>query len=136
MKKVGYSLSGCLVSIARGEVAIEDVAYIVASTAYRDRSDMMNALAAMRGPEADVHLANARVLWDTGRIFQASVRPSGRRPIEPLWRDATTGEAFMDIGVRGYTVHKSQGGTWDEIMARPAMPADLPGMDAGRTSRA
>lgn len=96
MKHVGYSLSGCLQSIARGEVALADVAYIVTNTAYLDRAHMVESLAPeMKGTQGARMLQDAVTLWNSGRIFQPSVRPASRR-IETLWRDATPAEACMD----------------------------------------
>jgi hypothetical protein len=101
MKLVGYSLSGCLRSIVATRIALDDVVFIVSSTAYADRADMIQALSSsMMGPDRDTHLANARILWDTGRIYQPSARPSVRRAMEIIWREALPEEIAMDEGVR------------------------------------
>lgn len=101
MKVVGYSLSGCLRSIVADRIPLDDVAFVMTSTAYADRSAMIDALSrSMIGADLDVHLANARILWDTGRIYQPSTRPSARRAIEITWRPALPEEIAMDEGVR------------------------------------
>lgn len=95
MAKIGTSLSSCLRSIHKGEVAIEDVQFITTSTAYASRDEMLKYLGqAMAGRAHDAHMANACTLWDSGRIFQPSVRPDGRYAPE-IWIDAPT--AFFQM---------------------------------------
>lgn len=120
-KKIGYSLSNCLRSIVADKVPLDDVVFITTSTAYADRESMIAALrTAMAGPDLARHIENACVLWDTGRLFQPSVRPLQRRPVDILWRAALPEEVAMDAEVATYTVHKSQGGTWDDMIATDA----------------
>lgn len=96
-KKIGYSFSKCLASIARGEVAIGDVAYILTNTAYPNRTSMLEALRPiMSGDRANIHMENAAALWDSGRIFQPSARPAHRYP-DRLWIDAPDPGLFLDI---------------------------------------
>lgn len=97
IKRVGYGLSSCLVAITQDGIPLDTVLYIVSSTAYRSRTEMVEKLAlTLRGADAPEMLANATALWDTGRIFQPSVRPAGRRPSTALWRTATAEEVAMD----------------------------------------
>lgn len=95
-KKIGSSLSMCLRSIGRGEVALDDVAFIITSTAYPDRATMMTELRkAMLSRDVETHMANAAILWDTGRIFQPSVRPANRYPDRGPWADSP--DFFLDV---------------------------------------
>jgi len=121
-KKVGYSLSNCLRSIVKDRIPLDDVVFIMTSTAYDSREDMIVGLSvSMLGKDLDTHLANAGTLWDTGRIFQPSVRPYGRRPVDLLWRMALPEEIAMDAEIEPMTVHKSQGGTWDSVFGMPGI---------------
>ncbi len=86
--KIGTSFSMCLNSIAKGDVALEDVAFIITSTAYRSREEMLNNMRlVMLGKNVETHMANAAALWDSGRIYQPSARPMNRRAIG-LWVNA------------------------------------------------
>jgi hypothetical protein len=79
MAKIGTSLSSCLRSILRGDVDIADVAFIATSTAYPNRETMVEQVRLTHmGRDVEAHVANACELWDSGRIFQPSVRPDGR----------------------------------------------------------
>ncbi len=86
--KIGTSFSMCLRSLTKGDVALEDVAFIITSTAYRDRDDMLrNMRLVMAGKYVDTHMAYAAALWDSGRIYQPSARPMNRRAVD-IWIEA------------------------------------------------
>ena len=85
--KIGTSFSMCLRSIAKGEVALEEIAFIATTTAYPDREIMLKQLGqVMQGRDVETHLSNAAQLWDSGRIFQPSSRPFNRTATQ-LWID-------------------------------------------------
>lgn len=85
--KIGTSLTMCLTAIHKGEIAIDDVQFIVTGTAYKSRDDMVAGVRqTMLSKAVGIHVANACLLWDTGRIFQASVRPVTRRATK-TWFD-------------------------------------------------
>jgi hypothetical protein len=79
-KVIGTSFSMCLRSVARGDVAIEDIVFIMTNTAYPSREAMIEFMRqVMAGKDTEKHIENACILWDSGRIFQPSFRPEGRR---------------------------------------------------------
>jgi hypothetical protein len=86
-KVIGTSLSMCLTSIARGDVAIENVAFIITNTAYPNREVMVDMVRqTMMSKLVETHVENACILWDSGRIYQPSTRPANRRVMDgKLW---------------------------------------------------
>ena len=85
--KIGTSFSMCLASIHKGEVKISDIQFIITSTAYPSRDDMIRHVRmTMMGKAVEQHVANACILWDTGLIYQPSRRPNNRKATQ-LWFD-------------------------------------------------
>lgn len=82
-KLIGTSFSSCLFSIARGEVNVDEVAFIITSTAYPSREVMVEQVRqTMLSKDLDTHVANACILWDSGRIYQPSTRPNTMGPAD------------------------------------------------------
>lgn len=91
---IGSSLSLCLRDIIRGEVDVDDVAFIITSTAYSSAAEMEAGLrASISSKDVEKAIELAHLLWDTGRIFQPTVRPAGRRRTNLIWAHAP---AFFD----------------------------------------
>lgn len=89
MKFIGTSFSRCLFSLAREEVAIDSVAFIVTNTAYPNREVMIEQIRqTMMGKAVETHVANAIALWDSGRIYQPSTRPENRNIGSACWVEA------------------------------------------------
>ena len=89
-KVIGCSLSLCLRKIVAGEVALDDVEFIIANTAYSSAEQMEAALRPTMspGPAADEMIKAAHILWNSGRIYQATVRDTSRMRTGPLWAAA------------------------------------------------
>lgn len=98
-KVIGTSLSMCLSSIARGEVAMDDVAFIVTSTAYPNRETMVEQVRnTMLSKMVETHVENACTLWDSGRIYQPSARPENRRVMHgKIWVPAPDIFEFVEM---------------------------------------
>ena len=83
---IGTSFSTCLRSIQRGDVDIADVQFIVTSTAYPDRETMIQQVRLTHmGRHVEEHVANACILWDSGRIYQPTVRLDRRENVPDIW---------------------------------------------------
>lgn len=89
-KVIGCSLSLCLRKIVKGDVALDDVEFIIANTAYSSAEQMEAALRPTMspGPAADEMIACAHILWNSGRIYQPTVRDDTRMRVGALWADA------------------------------------------------
>lgn len=84
--KIGTSLSMCLYSIQKGEVAI-DVQFIITGTRYGNRDEFVAGVRqTMLSKAVEIHVANACLLWDSGRIFQNQVQQWDRSPVS-TWFD-------------------------------------------------
>jgi len=95
-KKVGYSLSGCVRDVIKGNVKIEDVAFIIAGTRIADRAQIPAYAATEVSPKnVDAFIAAVETLWDRGAIFQACTRANNRRGFNQNWRDASPDEALF-----------------------------------------
>lgn len=96
MKKMGTSFSMCIRDIIRGVVAEEDVAFIITSTAYKSREEMITQVAmSQQGRDIQRFMDIATRLWDRGKIYQSSNRDQKDMFIE-RWIDIPD-EMFTNI---------------------------------------
>src|SRR3546814_2844188 len=89
-KLIGSSLSLCLREIVRDKVSVDDIEFIIANTAYEDVAQMEAGLrrSMTPGPATDEMIEIAIKLWNSGRIYQATVRNASRIHSGPIWAAA------------------------------------------------
>lgn len=89
-KLIGSSLSLCLREIVRDKVSDADIEFIIANTAYQDAAQMEDGLrrSMTPGPATDEMIEIALRLWNSGRIYQATVRNASRIHSGPIWAAA------------------------------------------------
>ena len=87
MKKIGTSFSICIRDIIRGIIAEEDVAFIITSTAYKSRDEMIRQVAiSQQGKDIHRFMDIAARLWDKGKIYQSSNRDN-KDCFDDIWID-------------------------------------------------
>src|SRR3546814_17520733 len=86
-KLIGSSLSLCLREIVRDKVSVDDIEFIIANTAYEDVAQMEDGLrrSMTQGPAPDEMSEIAIKLWNSCRIYKATVRYSSRNHTGPIW---------------------------------------------------
>ena len=107
--KIGFSLGRCIRDIVKGEVSIDDVAFVIAATSATDRAHLDN-IVLMYGTEPtylaglDYHacLAVAQTLWDTNRILQPRRQGLHRhaQPENSVWVDMFPTELSQNESVK------------------------------------
>ena len=94
--KIGFSLGRCVRDIVNGEVSVDDVAFIIASTAIRERErlgpviqDYMYRDEYLWGLEEEKCLEVAYLLWDCNKILQPRLQGLHRhmQPESSIWID-------------------------------------------------
>ena len=95
--KIGFSLGRCVRDIVRGDVQIDDVAFIIASTSIHDAEQLTGVIENymyrdddyLYGLDEDQCQAVAMKLWKTNRVLQP--RRQGlhrhRQPENAVWVD-------------------------------------------------
>jgi hypothetical protein len=95
--KIGFSLGRCVRDIAKGDVNINDVAFIIAATSIHDEPQLANVITQymyrdddyLYGLDEAVCQAVALELWKTNRVLQP--RRQGlhrhRQPENAVWVD-------------------------------------------------
>jgi hypothetical protein len=94
--KIGFSLGRCVRDIVKGNVNIDDVAFIIAATSANDREHLTQVIMMYTGEpgylldcDYEQSLAVAQQLWDSNRILQPR-RQGLRRHAQPensVWVD-------------------------------------------------
>ncbi len=94
--KIGFSLGRCVRDIVKGDVSIDDVAFIIAATSAHDREHLTQIIMMYTGEpdyllncDYEQSLAVAQQLWDSNRILQPR-RQGLRRHKQPensVWVD-------------------------------------------------
>jgi len=94
--KIGFSLGRCVRDIVKGDVNIDDVAFIIAATSATDREHLTNVIMMYTAEpnylldcDYEQSLAVAHQLWDSNRILQPR-RQGLRRHAQPensVWVD-------------------------------------------------
>lgn len=88
MAKIGTSLTMCLFDIAKGNVHLEEVEFIITSTQYKTRDELVEGIRkTMQSRYLQKHIDNACYLWNTGRIFQSLDARTYKRAPTTKWID-------------------------------------------------
>jgi hypothetical protein len=94
--KIGFSLGRCIRDIVNGEVAVDDVAFIIAATNIHDKEQLSRVVDSylweptyLSGLNEDKCKEVASVLWDTNRILQPRREGMHRhkQPENSVWVD-------------------------------------------------
>jgi hypothetical protein len=94
--KIGFSFGRCIRDIVRGDVNIDDVAFIITATNIRDREHINSVIAVyMNEPgylldlQYEECLAIAQKLWDSNRLLQPRRQGLHRhaQPENSVWVD-------------------------------------------------
>lgn len=111
--KIGFSLGRCVRDIVNGDVAIDDVAFIIAATAIREEEqlarvveDYMYRPGYLDGLDEDNCQQVALALWKSAKILQPRLQGLHRhmQPENAIWVDM-----FPTVATDNDTVKKS----WD-----------------------
>ena len=107
--KIGFSLGRCIRDIVKGEVSIDDVAFVIAATSATDRAHLDNIVLMygteptyLAGLDYDACLAVAHSLWDTNRILQPRRQGLHRhaQPENSVWVDMFPTELSQNESVK------------------------------------
>lgn len=94
--KIGFSLGRCVRDIVRGDVSIDDVAFIIAATNIHDEEQLSRVIenylyepTYLSGLDEEQCQAVALELWTTNRILQPRRQGMGRhqQPENSIWVD-------------------------------------------------
>jgi hypothetical protein len=94
--KIGFSLGRCVRDIVRGDISIDDVAFIIAATNIRDEAQLVNVInnylyepTYLADLDRDQCQEVALQLWDSNRILQPRREGMSRhaQPENAVWVD-------------------------------------------------
>jgi hypothetical protein len=75
--KIGFSFGRCIRDIVKGNVSIDDVAFVISATCIHDRVEIEDVISVygsdyryLGGLDHDKCMTVAYVLWDTNRLLQ------------------------------------------------------------------
>jgi hypothetical protein len=94
--KIGFSLGRCVRDIVIGNVAIDDVAFLITATAVKDREQLMRVVedymyrpGYLDGLDEIACKEIATVLWNTNKLLQPRLQGLHRhmQPEESIWVD-------------------------------------------------
>lgn len=86
MKKIGTSFSMCVSDIVNGRIDYDDVEFIVTSTRYTTRDEMIAGVTMVhQRKNADEYIAMAARLWDDGKIYQPTIIENRSTEPRPTW---------------------------------------------------
>jgi len=94
--KIGFSLGRCIRDIVRGDINIDDVAFIITATSIHSREQLDNVIRVycgepgyLLGLEFEQCLAVAQDLWDSNRLLQPRRQGLHRhmQPENSVWVD-------------------------------------------------
>jgi len=94
--RIGFSLGRCVRDIVRGDIALEDVAFIIAATNIENEQHLEEVIKAylgrdyyLEGLDEDTCQRVALSLWDTNRILQPRRQGMHRhmQPESSVWVD-------------------------------------------------
>lgn len=94
--KIGFSLGRCVRDIVNGKVAVEDVAFIIAATAVRDKEQLTPVIEQymyrdeyLYGLDETACQAVAEKLWNSNKILQPRLQGLHRhmQPENAVWID-------------------------------------------------
>ena len=107
--KIGFSLGRCVRDIVRGEVSIDDVAFIITATSITAREQLDNVVLMyetepryLQGLDHNECLAVAQQLWDTNRLLQPRRQGLHRhaQPENSVWVDMFPTELSQNESVK------------------------------------
>ena len=107
--KIGFSLGRCVRDIVRGEVSIDDVAFIITATSITAREQLDNVVLMyetepryLQGLDHNECLAVAQQLWDTNRLLQPRKQGLHRhaQPENSVWVDMFPTELSQNESVK------------------------------------
>jgi len=94
--KIGFSLGRCVRDIVRGDVSIDDVAFIITATNIMERDQLDHIIAVycnerryLLDCDYDRSLEVSQILWDTNRLIQPRRQGMHRhqQPENAIWVD-------------------------------------------------
>lgn len=94
--KIGFSLGRCVRDIVRGDISLDDVAFIITATMIDSRPGLDDVIAVytsdsryLHGLDYDQCLQVAQTLWDTNRLLQPRREGLYRhmQPENAIWVD-------------------------------------------------
>jgi hypothetical protein len=94
--KIGFSLGRCVRDIVTNDVSIDDVAFIIAATAIREKEQLVHVVREylwrdgyLLGLDEDACLDVANQLWDQRKILQPRLQGLQRhmQPENAIWVD-------------------------------------------------
>ena len=94
--KIGFSLGRCVRDIVKGDVSIDDVAFIIAATAIREKEKLRPVIqdytwrdGYLNGLDEEVCQSVAEQLWDQRKILQPRLQGLQRhmQPENAVWVD-------------------------------------------------
>ena len=107
--KIGFSLGRCIRDIVKGDISIDDVAFIITSTSISEREQLGNVILVYRseprylqGLDHQQCLAVAEQLWDTSRLLQPRKQGLHRhaQPENSVWVDMFPTELSENVAVK------------------------------------
>ena len=107
--KIGFSFGRCIRDIVNGEIELADVAFIIASTAIRDKEHMKYVIAAymdrdgyLDGMEHSDCQEVAEQLWDSNKVLQPRLQGIQRhmQPENAVWVDLFPTAASNNAAVK------------------------------------
>ena len=94
--KIGFSLGRCVRDIVKGEISIDDVAFLIAATNIKDPAQLDNVIdhymfepGYLLGLDFEKCKEVAQLLWSTNRIIQPRAQGMHRhaQPENSIWVD-------------------------------------------------
>ena len=107
--KIGFSLGRCIRDIVKGDVSIDDVAFVIAATSITAREQLDNVVLMyetepryLQGLDHNECLAVAQQLWDTNRLLQPRRQGLHRhaQPENSVWVDMFPTELSQNESVK------------------------------------
>ena len=107
--KIGFSLGRCIRDIVKGDIDINDVAFVITATNIREREDIDNVILMyttepryLLGLDENKCIEIAQNLWDTNRLLQPRRQGLHRhmQPESSVWVDMFPTELSNNEGVK------------------------------------
>ncbi len=130
--KIGFSFGRCIRDIVNGDVAIDDVAFIITATAMQDPKHMENVISVYMGEPGyllglpyDKCLEVAQALWDDNKLLQPRLQGI-RRHMQP------ENAVWVDMFPTEHTDHEGVKAAWEKyrFMLHMVANVDNEAMDA------
>ena len=107
--RIGFSLGRCIRDIVRGDVSIDDVAFVIDATSITAREQLDNVILMyetepryLQGLDHNSCLAVAQQLWDSNRLLQPRRQGLHRhaQPENSVWVDMFPTELSQNASVK------------------------------------